>query len=63
MEVLSLAVKYKTEVFVFTSSIAVYGSVPDDMAESVAPTPEDPYGVSKYAAQPPRCPNLGFGTL
>jgi UDP-glucose 4-epimerase len=51
IEVLSLAVKHKTEVFVFTSSIAVYGSVPDDMAESVEPTPEDPYGVSKFAVE------------
>ena len=37
--------------FVFTSSIAVYGSAAVPMREDVAPQPEDPYGVAKYAVE------------
>jgi UDP-glucose 4-epimerase len=37
--------------FVFTSSIAVYGAGQVPMREDMTPTPEDPYGVSKYAVE------------
>jgi UDP-glucose 4-epimerase len=37
--------------FVFTSSIAVYGSAQVPMDEETQPRPEDPYGISKYAAE------------
>ena len=37
--------------FVFTSSIAVYGSGQLPMTESMVPRPEDPYGISKYAVE------------
>lgn len=37
--------------FVFTSSIAVYGSNQTPMTEALTPMPEDPYGVSKYAVE------------
>lgn len=37
--------------FVFTSSIAVYGSAQTPMAEETTPRPEDPYGISKYAVE------------
>jgi UDP-glucose 4-epimerase len=37
--------------FVFTSSIAVYGSAPPPMTEDMTPMPEDPYGVAKYAVE------------
>jgi UDP-glucose 4-epimerase len=37
--------------FVFTSSIAVYGAGQLPMREDTTPTPEDPYGVSKYAVE------------
>lgn len=37
--------------FVFTSSIAVYGSNQTPMTEELPPLPEDPYGVSKYAVE------------
>jgi UDP-glucose 4-epimerase len=37
--------------FVFTSSIAVYGSNQTPMTEELTPLPEDPYGVSKYAVE------------
>lgn len=37
--------------FVFTSSIAVYGAEQTPMTEEMAPRPEDPYGISKYAVE------------
>lgn len=37
--------------FVFTSSIAVYGAGQVPMREDMTPTPEDPYGISKYAVE------------
>lgn len=45
------AVKNGTRCFVFTSSIAVYGKGQLPMTEEMAPQPEDPYGVSKYAVE------------
>lgn len=45
------AVKSGTKCFVFTSSIAVYGKGQLPMSEDLAPRPEDPYGISKYAAE------------
>jgi len=37
--------------FVFTSSIAVYGSGRTPMTENMEPLPEDPYGISKLACE------------
>ena len=37
--------------FVFTSSMAVYGSNQVPMREDMIPMPEDPYGVAKYAVE------------
>jgi len=37
--------------FVFTSSMAVYGSNQVPMREDMTPMPEDPYGVAKYAVE------------
>jgi UDP-glucose 4-epimerase len=37
--------------FVFTSSIAVYGRNQLPMTEGLAPQPEDPYGIAKYAVE------------
>ena len=37
--------------FVFTSSIAVYGSGRTPMIEDMQPLPEDPYGISKLACE------------
>ena len=45
------AVIHDTSRFVFTSSIAVYGKGQLPMTEDMAPIPEDPYGISKYAAE------------
>jgi UDP-glucose 4-epimerase len=45
------SVKHKIRCFVFTSSIAVYGSVPPPMREDMIPIPEDPYGIAKLAVE------------
>jgi len=37
--------------FIFTSSIAVYGSGRTPMTEDMEPLPEDPYGISKMACE------------
>lgn len=49
--------------FVFTSSIAVYGTNRLPMTEDLVPAPEDPYGIAKYAVcQELRCSHEMFGT-
>ncbi|MBS1652037.1 MAG: NAD-dependent epimerase/dehydratase family protein [Bacteroidetes bacterium] len=45
------SVKHKVKCFVFTSSIAVYGTLPPPMQENMNPAPEDPYGIAKYAVE------------
>ncbi len=45
------AIKQEIKCFVFTSSIAVYGSGQIPMTEEQTPRPEDPYGISKYAVE------------
>jgi len=45
------SIKHETKCFVFTSSIAVYGSGQLPMDESMIPQPEDPYGISKLAIE------------
>lgn len=37
--------------FIFTSSIAVYGSNEPPLREEMTPKPEDPYGVAKFAVE------------
>jgi UDP-glucose 4-epimerase len=51
MNLLNESVKHKARCFVFTSSIAVYGSNQVPMTEDLTPQPEDPYGISKYAVE------------
>lgn len=45
------SVKHEVKCFVFTSSIAVYGTNQTPMTEDLVPVPEDPYGISKYAVE------------
>lgn len=45
------AIKHDVKCFVFTSSIAVYGTGQVPMREDMVPEPEDPYGISKYAVE------------
>ena len=49
--------------FVFTSSIAVYGTNRVPMTEDMVPQPEDPYGIAKHAvSQDLRCSHEMFGS-
>lgn len=45
------SIKHKVKCFVFTSSIAVYGSAKPPMKEDMIPDPEDPYGIAKFAVE------------
>ena len=51
VNLINASVRHKVRRFVFTSSIAVYGSAQVPMAESTVPSPEDPYGISKLAVE------------
>jgi UDP-glucose 4-epimerase len=51
MNLINLAVASECECFVFTSSIAVYGSGQVPLKESTTPAPEDPYGIAKLAVE------------
>ncbi len=48
---INAAVRHRCRRFVFTSSIAVYGDLQTPMNEEMAPRPEDPYGIAKYAVE------------
>ena len=50
-ELLSAAIEYPVERFVFTSSMAVYGRQLPPFSEDMLPAPIDPYGVAKAAAE------------
>lgn len=45
------SVRYNVKCFVFTSSIAVYGSAKPPFKENILTTPEDSYGIAKLAVE------------
>lgn len=51
INLINASIKYKIKKFIFTSSIAVYGTNQTPMIETLVPQPEDPYGISKYAIE------------
>lgn len=51
VNLINAAIRHETERFVFTSSIAVYGTNQLPMTEELTPLPEDPYGIAKYAIE------------
>jgi UDP-glucose 4-epimerase len=52
VNLINAAINNGTKCFVFTSSIAVYGSSPKlPMTEETLTSPEDPYGVAKLAVE------------
>jgi UDP-glucose 4-epimerase len=63
VNLINAAVNTGVQCFVFTSSIAVYGTSPElPMTEATLPHPEDPYGISKLAVeQELRCSKEMFG--
>ncbi len=62
VNLINASVNHGVECFVFTSSIAVYGSQQVPMLEEFVPQPEDSYGISKYAVeQELKCSHEMFG--
>ncbi|MEI9813672.1 MAG: NAD-dependent epimerase/dehydratase family protein [Acidobacteriota bacterium] len=52
VNLINASVNYGVKCFVFTSSIAVYGSCPElPMTEESTAHPEDPYGIAKLAVE------------
>lgn len=51
INLINASINHEVECFVFTSSIAVYGAGQVPMIETMTPTPEDPYGIAKYAVE------------
>lgn len=51
INLINAAVNYEVKCFVFTSSIAVYGTNSLPLKETTIPQPEDPYGIAKYAVE------------
>ena len=51
MNLLNAAINSGVQAFVFTSSIAVYGSTSPPMSEDDLPAPEDSYGIAKYSVE------------
>ncbi len=51
INLINTAVNFNVKCFVFTSSIAVYGTNDLPLKESQKPNPEDPYGIAKYAVE------------
>ncbi len=51
VNLINASVNYDVRCFVFTSSIAVYGTNQLPMRESLVPQPEDPYGIAKLAVE------------
>jgi UDP-glucose 4-epimerase len=49
INLINAAINHNIKCFVFTSSIAVYGSNQVPMTEDLTPMPEDSYGIAKYA--------------
>jgi UDP-glucose 4-epimerase len=51
VNLINASVNHNIRCFVFTSSIAVYGSGQVPMTENMIPVPEDSYGISKLAVE------------
>ena len=51
INLINAAVNCNVKCFVFTSSIAVYGTAQLPMTEEMTPKPEDSYGIAKYAVE------------
>ena len=51
INLINASVNHNIKCFIFTSSIAVYGTQELPLKESQKPQPEDPYGIAKYAVE------------
>ena len=51
VNLINSAVNYRSRCFIFTSSIAVYGTGQSPLSEDMVPEPEDSYGIAKLAVE------------
>lgn len=51
INLINASVNHAVKCFVFTSSIAVYGTLQTPMREDMTPVPEDSYGIAKLAVE------------
>jgi UDP-glucose 4-epimerase len=51
VNLINASVNHGVRRFVFTSSIAVYGAGQSPMSEAMTPSPEDSYGIAKFAVE------------
>ena len=51
VNLINASINHHVKLFVFTSSIAVYGKNQLPMSEEMIPMPEDPYGIAKLAVE------------
>ncbi len=51
VNLINASINHDVKCFVFTSSIAVYGSNQSPMTEEMTPAPEDSYGIAKLAVE------------
>jgi UDP-glucose 4-epimerase len=51
VNLINASVNHNVKRFVFTSSIAVYGANQSPMTEDMMPSPEDSYGIAKFAVE------------
>jgi len=51
VNIINACINNDTKKIIFTSSMAVYGKGHPPFAESQLPSPEDPYGIAKYAVE------------
>ena len=51
VNVINACINNNTDKLIFTSSMAVYGKGNPPFTESQKPSPEDPYGIAKYAVE------------
>src|SRR5205823_13802616 len=51
VNIINECLRHEVKCLVFSSSIAVYGVNQLPMTEDLTPSPEDPYGIGKYAVE------------
>lgn len=51
INLINASIKGKVKCFIFTSSMAVYGTQQVPYSEDLKPSPEDPYGIAKYSVE------------
>lgn len=51
INLINASINFDIKCFVFTSSIAVYGTNKSPLSEELHPKPEDPYAIAKYAVE------------